>query len=185
VKIKCLKNIILYIIILCQLISFSCNKPGEQVQKKKPGRRELEKVNTYLAEKDRERILNYIERKNLKMTESSSGLWYCIINEGEGDFFKENDRIVMDYECTLLDGTKCYSSYETGPKTVILGKSNIEAGLAEGLKMLKPGGEAIFIIPPFLGWGLLGDDRAIPPRAVIVYEVKILNKKTPNRVQGD
>jgi len=172
-----MKYSILHIIIFCQLISFACNnRPGETEIKKKPGYKELEKVNTYLAEKDRERILNYIERKNLKMKESSSGLWYCIIHEGEGDYFKDNDLIVMDYECTLLDGTKCYSSQLTGPKTIILGKSNIEAGLAEGLKMMKPGGEAIFIIPPFLGWGLLGDDKAIPPRAVIVYEIKIHGK---------
>ena len=176
-KNKYLKYSILFIIIFCQSISFACNnRSGETEGKKKPGSKELEKVNTYLAEKDRERILNYIERKNLKMKESDSGLWYCIINEGVGEYFKENDRIVMDYECTLLDGTKCYSSQLTGPRTIILGKSNIEAGLAEGLKMLKPGGEAIFIIPPFLGWGLLGDDRAIPPRAVVVYEIKILNK---------
>lgn len=178
-KDKCLKYIILYIIILCQSIFFACNnQPGSTEQKKKPGRKELEKVNTFLAEKDRERILNYIVRKNLKMTESNSGLWYCIVNEGEGAYFKENDRIVMDYECTLLDGTKCYSSQEIGPRTIILGRSNIEAGLEEGLKMLKPGGEAIFIIPPYLGWGLLGDDKAIPPRAIIVYQIKIINEKT-------
>ena len=40
-------------------------------------------LNSYLVQKDRERIQNYIERKNLNMTESPTGLWYQILNEGE------------------------------------------------------------------------------------------------------
>jgi len=160
-------------------VSFSpeaCNnKAHNKNHGKRLGSKEMESVNTYLVQKDRDRIRNYIERKNLKMIESPSGLWYYILKEGTGDKFKENDRITMEYECSLLDGTKCYSSKETGPKSVILGKSNIETGLAEGLKLLRPGSEAIFIIPPYLAWGLLGDDKAIPPRSTIVYRVKILN----------
>jgi FKBP-type peptidyl-prolyl cis-trans isomerase len=43
--------------------------------------------------------------------------------------------------------------------------------------MLKPGAEAIFIMPPFLAYGLIGDGKMIPPRAVIVYNVNILQAK--------
>ncbi len=155
---------------------FSCNNPsGNSVLNRRLTGKDLERVNTYLVEKDRERIVNYIERRNLEMKETSSGLWYKIINEGTGDCFKENDKILMNYKCYLLDGKMCYSSDETGPRTVQIGKTNIEPGLVEGLKMLKSGAEALFIIPPYLAWGLHGDDNAIPPRAVVVYEVKILN----------
>jgi FKBP-type peptidyl-prolyl cis-trans isomerase len=80
----------------------------------------------------------------------------------------------MDYECSLLDGTDCYSSKELGPKAVVLGRSEMEAGLNQGLRMLKPGGEAIFILPPFLAYGLPGDGKKIPSRAVIVYHITIL-----------
>jgi FKBP-type peptidyl-prolyl cis-trans isomerase len=92
---------------------------------------------------------------------------------GEGRFFMDYDRISIDYECSLLDGTKCYSSSESGPKEIVLGKTTLEAGLYEGLKMLKPGGEAVFILPPFLAYGLIGDNKSIPARATVVYEVKI------------
>ncbi len=53
----------------------------------------------------------------------------------------------------------------------------MEAGLNQGLRMLKPGGEAIFILPPFLAYGLKGDGNKIPSRSVIVYEIKILNSQ--------
>ena len=93
------------------------NRDSEAIGNK-PGKNEMADLNRYLVQKDRERIRNYIERKNLKMKESPTGLWYQIIKEGEGKEFTENDKVVMDYECSLLDGTKCYSSNDLGPKGI-------------------------------------------------------------------
>ena len=167
------------IVILFTFLSLvSCRqKQGNIPIYSKPGKNEMADLNRYLIQKDRERIKNYIERKNLKMSESPSGLWYQIIKEGEGKNFTENDKVVMDYECSLLDGTKCYSSRDLGPKEVVLGRSEMEQGLNEGLRLLRPGAEAIFIIPPFLSYGLVGDRKMIPSRAVIVYNVNILQAK--------
>ncbi len=78
-----------------------------------------------------------------------TGLWYQILKEGEGETFGEKDLVIIDYECSLLDGTRCYSSRDTGPRELILGRSEMEAGLNEGLRLLKPGAEAIFIITSF------------------------------------
>jgi FKBP-type peptidyl-prolyl cis-trans isomerase len=156
----------------------SCSeKPGNANINSKPGKNEMADLNKYLIRKDRERIKNYIERKNLKMNESPTGLWYQIIREGSGNVFSNSDKIVMDYECSLLDGTRCYSSKDLGPKEITLGRSEIEPGLNEGLRLLKPGAEATFIIPPFLAYGLIGDRKMIPSRAVIVYNVNILQPK--------
>jgi FKBP-type peptidyl-prolyl cis-trans isomerase FkpA len=140
----------------------------------RPGKNEMADLNRYLVQKDRERIQNYIDRKNLKMAESSTGLWYQIIKEGTGKNFIDGDKLIIGYECSLLDGTKCYTSEMLGPKEIILGKSEIESGLREGLRMLKPGSEAIFIIPSFLAYGFRGDGKMIPSRAIIVYNVNIL-----------
>lgn len=155
-------RIFFIIFILAQILS--CNNGNERtVNTRKPGINELADLNSYLVQKDRDRIQSYIERKNLSMKETSSGLWYLIRNEGKGEFFAESDRVVFDYECSLLNGTVCYSSKQKGPREVRLGKSEIETGLIEGLKMLKPGGEAIFILPPFMAYGIVGDGKAIPP----------------------
>lgn len=167
------------IVIVFLIVSLvSCrDKPANPISNSKPGKNEMADLNKFLVQKDRERIRNYIERKSLKMNESPTGLWYEIIKEGTGQSFTNNDKVVMDYECSLLDGTKCYSSKDLGPKEVIIGRSEIEAGLNEGLRLLKPGAEAIFIIPPFLAYGLIGDRKLIPSRAVIVYNINILQTK--------
>jgi FKBP-type peptidyl-prolyl cis-trans isomerase FkpA len=167
------------ILLLCLSVPFiSCRQGSEKKSSgAKPGRNEMADLNTYMVRKDRERIQNYIERKNLRMTETKTGLWYQILREGEGETFRDKDKLIMDFECSLLDGTKCYSSKDQGPRELVLGRSEIEAGLNEGLRLLKPGSEAIFIIPPFLAYGLIGDRKSIPPRAVLVYKVYIRTGK--------
>lgn len=160
------------------LTLLSCNnKPGKNVNVTKPDKNKMAEINSYFVQKDRERIQNYIERKNLRMKESATGLWYMIVKEGSGEFFKDNDRVIMDYDCSLLDGSTCYSSKTLGPREIILGKSEVETGLNEGIRLLKPGGEATLILPPFLAYGLTGDNKAVPPRATIVYNLKIRDGK--------
>jgi FKBP-type peptidyl-prolyl cis-trans isomerase FkpA len=164
--------------ILIILISTSCiSKTGKKTDAAKPGNAEMENLNRYMIQKDRERIQNYIERKKLKMIQSPTGLWYQILKEGEGTLLTDNSRFYLKYTCSLLDGTLCYSSDILGPKDLTLGKSPIEPGLNEGLRLLRLGSEAIFILPPFLAYGLPGDGKMVPPRAVIVYNVNILRSE--------
>ena len=171
------KNIRSLLIVLISAVIVSCSNGNEKkTVHSQPGKSDMADLNRYMVRKDRERIQNYIERKNLMMTETKTGLWYQIIKNGEGENFGEKDKIIMDYECSLLDGTLCYSSKELGPRELILGRGEIEAGLNEGLRLLNPGSEAIFIIPPFLAYGLIGDRKLIPPRAVLVYNVKVRAK---------
>jgi FKBP-type peptidyl-prolyl cis-trans isomerase FkpA len=164
------------ILFLTLLFAFtSCSNTSEKsITGRRPGKSEMTDLNRYLVQKDRERIQNYIERKNLRMTESPTGLWYQILREGSGKNYSDNDKIIFNYECSLLDGTKCYSSDKLGPKELILGKSIMEPGMNEGLRLLNPGSEAIFIMPSYLAYGLIGDGKMIPSRAVIVYNVNIL-----------
>ena len=133
---------LLFLLVSCK------NNSGKIIQDIKPGEDKMAELNKYFIQKDKERIQNYIERKKLDMTESPAGLWYQILIPGEGNKFTDNDKVILDYECFLLDGTKCYSSETLGPKELILGRSEIEPGMNEGLRMLRPGAEAIFILPP-------------------------------------
>ena len=160
------------------LLFISLTQCGERGKKPltdyKPGKDEIADMNSYIVRKDRERIQSFFERKGLTMNETPTGLWFSILKDGSGAFFKDTDRIVFAYECSLLDGTECYNSEESGPMDIKLGHSDIPSGLTEGLKMLKPGAEALFILPPHLAYGLIGDSRKIPPRSTLVYSVKII-----------
>ncbi len=168
----------LTVFLIAFLLMLSCRSgPEKPTPAKKPGGSEMVDLNRYLVQKDREIIQSYIERKDLKMTESPTGLWYSINVLGSGRRFRNNDRISMNYRCSLLDGTECYSSETLGLREIILGKTSIEAGLDEGLRLLRSGDEAVFILPPFLAFGLVGDGKKIPPRTTIVYSVKVIMQK--------
>ena len=151
---------------------FACKGGNESRESAyKPTTSDMADMNNYLIQKDRERIQSYFERKGLSMTETSTGLWYSVLNEGGGDPLKDNEIIRYEYDCVLLDGTNLYSLQEN---EIQLGRSELPIGLYEGLKLLKKGGEAIFILPPFLAYGFVGDGKNIPPRATLVYTIRVL-----------
>lgn len=163
-----------YIFFLFLLFLISCGNANQKKPVSQPGENEMADLNRYLIQKDKERIINYIERKNLKMKESPTGMWYQIIENGAGNLFTDGSNVLMEYDCSLLDGTKCYSSATLGPKELIVGRSEMESGMNEGLRLLRPGAKAIFIFPPYMAYGLVGDRKMIPSRAVLVYNVNIL-----------
>jgi FKBP-type peptidyl-prolyl cis-trans isomerase len=163
-------------IVIISVFSAACRSGNDNKSTAyKPSKNDMADLNNYLIQKDRERIQSYFERKNLAMQETSTGLWYSILKEGNGSFFIYNDIIRYEYDCSLLDGTKCYSSQELGVAEIQIGISReLPAGLYEGVKLLKRGGEAVFILPPFLAYGFVGDGKKIPPRATLVYSIRIL-----------
>jgi FKBP-type peptidyl-prolyl cis-trans isomerase len=161
----------IFYLVIISVFLFDCRSGNENKNAVyKPSSSDMADLNSYLIQKDRERIQSYFERKGLAMTETSTGLWYSILNEGTGDFFKESDVVRYEYDCTLLDGTNCYNSQAQ----IRLGRSELPMGLYEGLKLLKKGGEAILILPPFLAYGFVGDGKKIPPRATLVYSIRVL-----------
>jgi FKBP-type peptidyl-prolyl cis-trans isomerase FkpA len=131
-------------------------------------------VNRMLVKKDKQKITDYIQKHNLRLQESESGLWYGIVNKGNGPLVSENSQVMLNYKVSLLDGTKCYDSDSLGSKQFIVGKGGVEAGLDEGIRFLNEGSEAILIIPPHLAFGLQGDGDKIPARSVIIYHIKLL-----------
>ena len=129
----------------------------------------------YVTEKDIELIENYIERRGWDMEVTESGLFYQIYEHGNGKKALNGKNVTINYVVSLLDGTICYDSENLGPKEFVIGKSNEESGLEQGVLMMRAGDKARFIMPPHLAHGLLGDENRIPARAIIVYEVELLD----------
>lgn len=135
----------------------------------------LVKVNQILVDKDSLRIARYNERKRLGLTVGLNGLWYKIEHIGKGDSAKFNKVASIKYKLYLLENGKlCYSSDSAGIKSFVIGKDDVESGLDMGIRMMREGDKAMFVLPPNLAHGLLGDGNCIPPRSIIIYEVELL-----------
>ena len=134
----------------------------------------LLRVNKYLVEKDIELIESYAARRGWNMEVSETGLFYEIYEKTDGRRVKEGEIVTIYYEVSLLDGSTCYSSDKDGPMEFRLGRSQEISGLDQGLAMMREGEKARFIIPPHLGYGLIGDEKRIPARSILVYLVKLV-----------
>jgi len=166
-------------VVIVAFLFMSCGcKKGENRQVLQNGSEDqdemLVRINKYLVEKDVELIESYARRREWSIAQTESGLFYEIYERGSGDSAKDGRQVTINYTLSLLDGTVCYSSDQSGPKTFRLGRSREESGLEQGLLMMRAGDKAHLILPPHLAHGLLGDEEKIPARSVIVYNVELL-----------
>jgi len=160
------------------LITFACSqghrkpKSDEEVLAYKEP---LVKVNAILVDKDSLKIARYCERKKLNLTVGKQGLWYHIEHIGNGDSAKSGMVANIKYKVWLLEtGKLCYCSDSSGIKSFRIGHDDIESGLDIGIRMMREGDKAMFILPPNLAYGLLGDEKCIPARSIIVYELTLI-----------
>jgi FKBP-type peptidyl-prolyl cis-trans isomerase len=172
----------LLVFLLCSLSSCS-NSQNRKEQPSRSSQISLERyieINKQLVGEEQKIIAQYLEEENLDMHTTETGLWYTISVNGAGDDIVKGKVVTLDYQIWLLDGTLCYSSANDGPKAFLVGQGGVESGLEEGILLLKKGSKATFIMPPHLAHGLLGDDDRIPSRAILRYEIEVIDVKNKN-----
>ena len=149
----------------------------EQKRKEQMAQRQYEenlmKANRGLISRDSTKILGIVRARGWDMQVSSTGLWYEILDKGTGPEAKEGQVAELDYKVRLLSNKLVYTSDSTGPMRFRISKGGVERGLEEGVLFLNEGDSARFILPPYMAHHLLGDQRKIPPRSIIIYEVRL------------
>ena len=105
--------------------------------------------------------------------ETDSGLQYQVIDEQEGQSPGLEERVKIHQRALLLDGKVLEDTYRQNKPDEVRLKEMIE-GLQEGLQLMHAGSRYKFWIPPELGWGKKGSGNKIPPQAVIVFDIRLL-----------
>ncbi|MGH1468150.1 MAG: FKBP-type peptidyl-prolyl cis-trans isomerase [Bdellovibrionales bacterium] len=119
-------------------------------------------------------------RKETKKTES--GLLYEVLTEGKKDGKKPGptDKVTVNYEGTLIDGTVFDSSYARG-KPTSFPLNRVISGWTEGLQLMKPGATYRFVIPPALAYGKRGAGADIGPDATLIFKVELISIDGPEK----
>ncbi|MCR9173101.1 MAG: FKBP-type peptidyl-prolyl cis-trans isomerase [bacterium] len=115
-----------------------------------------------------ERIERYLKKKKIKCTRSSSGLYYKILNPGEGDLIKLKDRVSFTYKGTFLSG----KVFDEQIEPVEFDVQTLIGAWKEVMLHLRPGGKAFLVTPPQLGYGEHDLDD-IPPNSILVFELEV------------
>ena len=171
----------LLFIVAILLLAFSCNtkhgqeKPVNPAEYKQP----LIDANKTLVKIENQDIDNYVSRQKWEMVETGSGLRYLIYENGSGRKVEEGTVIQCAYQTKLLTGKTCYNSDDLGPKEFLVGRGGVESGLEEAVLHFREGDKVKIILPSHLAFGLVGDDDCIPKKAVVVYNLEVVNVLDP------
>jgi FKBP-type peptidyl-prolyl cis-trans isomerase len=163
----------------------SCKNPDTQSQQTSSRPSQAEMKETLIDESRKRmrqevnRIDQYIERHNLNMLSTETGVRYRILEQGNGPLPGLLAHVSIGYTMSLLDGTFCYSSDSSGTMNFILGQSEEPSGLQEILLKIPEGSKAQVIVPSYMAYGLTGDGDCVGGDQSLVYNIQLLKVK-PN-----
>ena len=166
--------VIVFLFLSCDNVK---NRKDSPVIDEKQLELSLEEMNRKMLQYESELIDNYVEKNNLNVIKTGTGLRYQLVEEGYGDLIKKGDIVTLQYELRLLSGELLYSSDNEGNKTFLVSRGGVESGLEEAVLKFRMNSEAILILPPHLAHGLIGDGNRIPPKAILVYSIKVVDIK--------
>ena len=125
---------------------------------------------------EQEEMELFIKRYNWDMQRSGTGLYYQILNPGQGDLFHEGDMVTLKYRTFLLSGERIYDSESNGVKTFKVARSEEIVALHEIATLLRPGAKVRLVIPSHLAYGVSGDGNKINGRMPIAMIVETMNE---------
>ena len=119
---------------------------------------------------DAEVIDNFVAENNIEnvQIDEDTGLRYVIHEEGTGQSPTLRNFVEATFEGRLIDGT----IFDSGK--VERNLDELIGGWQVGLPLIKEGGSMTIYVPSFLGWGCIGSPDEIPPNAVTIFDIELL-----------
>ena len=171
------------VIVFCLVILYSCRNDNltesikeDSNEAKWSGQHSVD-FNQEIHTREELDIKIYLEHhKDLTMIQTTSGLRYQIApNKDErGQKAIEGDLLTVNMKISLIDGRVCFET-DSIPEQFVLGHSNRETGLQEGLELMRVNDKAKLILPSYLAHGLMGDLESIPAQSILLIDVELLN----------
>jgi len=113
-------------------------------------------------------------KKKEGVIESSTGLQYKIIKEGNGKKPSAGSNVSIHYKGTLVDGTVFDSSYDRGqPATLSL--TQVIKGWQEAVPMMKTGSKWQIFVPSKLAYGERSASAVIGPGSTLIFDIELVS----------
>jgi FKBP-type peptidyl-prolyl cis-trans isomerase FkpA len=139
------------------------------------------KINDLLRTRMAAANTTYLDKagKEKGATKTTSGMIYSELKAGTGGSPKPTDKVKVNYRGTLTNGTEFDSSYKRNqPAEFPL--NGVIPCWTEGVQKMKVGGKAKLVCPPSIAYGERGSPPAIPPNAVLNFEIELLDISKPD-----
>lgn len=132
---------------------FACSKDDEQ------------------AATDKQILLQYIADNNYDATETESGLFYQILEEGNanGERPNLNSTVRVNYKGYFINGDVFD---QTDARGATFALTNLIEAWQEGIPLIKEGGKIILFSPSALAYGSTARS-GIPANSVLIFEIEL------------
>jgi FKBP-type peptidyl-prolyl cis-trans isomerase FkpA len=112
-----------------------------------------------------------------------SGTIMMVERAGDGASPDATNRVTVDYEGRLIDGTPFDSSYKRGkPATFPL--TGVIRCWTNGIAKMRVGGKARLVCPPDQAYGDKGRPPSIPSGATLIFDVELISIAPPEALQS-
>jgi FKBP-type peptidyl-prolyl cis-trans isomerase len=140
------------------------------------------------------KIKSYIDKNNLKVTQTASGLNYVITKEGSGPKPATGDTAVVNYTVKYINGKVLETSVKAEavkaklqinpmnpykPIRFAVGIRGMIQGMDEGIQLLNKGAKATLVLPSKLAYGEQGNGQ-IQPFTPLVFDVELVDIVHPD-----
>lgn len=112
-----------------------------------------------------------------------SGLQYKVLVKGTGDIPAKSDRVQVNYEGRLIDGTVFDSSSKHGSKPATFRADQVIKGWTEALTMMPVGSKWQLFIPQELAYGERQAGQ-IKPYSALIFTVELVGIDKPEAKSG-
>ncbi len=118
-----------------------------------------------------------LENEGNNVDTTALGVFYVVMEEGEGAYPQIGDSITIRYNGYLMNGDQFDSSawnFENGLWTFVLGDGNYIEGWNDGMKVINKGAKVQLMIPSSLAYGSTGYN-IIPPNNTLIFVVEMVD----------
>src|SRR5579863_4584074 len=106
---------------------------------------------------------------------TATGMVFISVSEGKGATPARSDRVLVNYEGKLIDGTVFDSSAKHGGQPVTLSVTGVIPCWTEALLLMKVGGKSRVVCPSSLAYGDRGMMPVIMPGATLDFSVELVD----------
>jgi len=151
-RIKKFDLTVLFLLLIVMITASSCEKEDDEAKQ---------------AAIDQALIEEYVANNQIDGQFTVSGLYYSIIEEGNGNYPLATSVVKVTYKGYLLDGTVFDEGHISATPL-----SNLIIGWQEGIRKIGEGGEIKLIIPSHLAYGEQSTEE-IPIFSVLVFDITL------------
>ena len=170
--------------LIAVFLFFGCSRhsQNDKSQNQRPKDKALQEklfdANRQAMRTEDQQIDDFAERYGWDMKTTGTGLRYMIYENGTGKQAGDGMLATIDYQARLLNGELIYSSQPGTPLTFRIGQdAAVPTGIHQGILLLRQGDHAKFILPSHLAFGLTGDQKKVPPKSTLVYDLQLVELK--------